>query len=50
MKRGGLDKGGPSPPTSCWAYTEKTSSLAFKEQPYLLDVALDELRGGHLPG
>ncbi len=40
----------PRIPPSSWAQPDKTLSLAFVKQPYLLDVALDELRGGHLLG
>lgn len=35
-------------PLSSWAQPNKTFSLAFVKQTYLLDVALDELWGGHL--
>lgn len=37
-------------PASQMVTSDKTFRLAFVKQPYLLDVALDELWGGHLLG
>lgn len=33
-----------------WHKSDKTFTLPFAKQPYLLDVALDELWGGHVLG